>query len=773
MKISKITSLFLAGTISLFIIGCGGGGGGNSSSSASTSSNVSGSAVDELIGNGIVKIYAGSLNGKLLATTRTSDKNNTYGAYSVTINGYTGPILVKISCDGNSTFKEDNGSIVKCNLDVPLYSANLVDGGNVVTNVTPITTQMVAIATDGNLSKPIDATTLKEAKIKVAAIYGIDPVVVNPVDNTTYKTIINTMHTVAKDYADNNMSKVIQILNTDSKDGKLGDDNITKVLFTSLKSKIDSPVLEDYNESKGINLSDINISIPYDGIGAVKAVVQGLRDNLYSISNKDQNGTLDEEVKAFNNVINRDVIKNTQYELGALANVIGATIDPNESMSGTVTNDNGTYKYQVTANSDNTEFNYTITWNGNDYKGVIKTSQNYKSVSSPDNLSSNMFYEIKGSLPSNDNKTINAYIEAHKNNDNTFSINLNNVSIKGAQDSLEISNVQIDGKYFTYTDDNNNTNADLNYIRLNNVELNAKLDNRFEINGSLSLNWIQNSKLANNHPQGSYQELYWLEPVLTCINSNNNEATPTGGYVIFKYNGNNYTLNEAWSDNGYNMAFSAYFDNDPLIMADSRGDFWSYVDNQNNYDLSNVQCPTGYSPKIEWVNKDIDDEFSNDGFVPNKITFNGVVKDLNTNIELDGKITSTSSNIQSVDLDRDEVPFTNTNVNVVLKRPQYPDTSVNADIVFNTDKTSKVDMSYSYGDDIIRLLGNWNADQTGTVTITDLMGVKIIIPVDRGGNPIYNKTMVQFDGENVGKLEDRGDDLPVIHFDDGEVESIY
>ena len=768
MKISKIASLFLASTVSLFVIGCGGGGGGSSSSSASTSSTVSGSAVDELIGNGVVNVYAGSINGKLLATTRTSDKNDsTYGTYSVTINGYTGPIVVQVSCDGNSTFKEDNGSIVKCNLDVPLYSANIANGGTVVTNITPITTQMVVIATDGNLSKPIDTTALKQAKIKVAAIYGIDPVVNNPVDNTNYKKIINTIHNVAPD---GNMSEVIKDLVEDSKDGVIGDDsNVIKDFLTSLSNEINS----SYITNGEVNLSDINTSFPYDGIAAVKGVVQSLRDNLYSITNDDQNGTLDEEVKAFNNAINRDVIKNTQDELGVLAYVIDATINTNAPTSGTVTNDNGTYNYQVIANSDNTEFNYTITWNGNDYTGVIKTSQDYKSVNTPDDLNSDMFYEIYGYLPSNDNKKINAYIVAHQNSDNTFTLNLNDVSIKGAQDSLAISNVQIDGKYFTYTDDNNNTNADLNYIRLNNIELNAKLDNRFEINGSLALNWIQNSEIANKYPQGSYQKLYWLEPVLTCINSNNNEATPIGGYVIFKYNGNNYNLNQTWSDNEYNMAFGSNFDNNPLIMADSEGDFWSYVENQNNYDLSNVQCPSGYSPKIEWVNEDIGGDFSNDGFVPNKITFNGVVKDLNTSVELDGKITSTSSDIQNVNLDNNEIPTINTDLNVVLKRPEYPDTTVNADITYNTDETAKLDMTYSFNNDLITINANWNSDKSGEVTITDLTGVKIVVPINTMGDPDYEHTSITFDGETVGKLEPRGDHLFVIHYNDGTSESVY
>ena len=765
MKLSKITSLCIAGSAA-FIIGCGGGG--SSSSSTSTSSTLTGTVVDELIANGIVKVHKGSLSGDVLAQTRTDENGN----YNVAIN-YSGPVVVEVTCDENSSFIEDNGTKEKCNLSSPLLSANIADGTIIKGNTTPLTTELVGLATNGDLNKTITPENLTKAKKVITYLYGIDPIITNPVDNSTYKTIVQTLHTIAKDENKTVMDLVKDVIN-DAKDGAIGDDNnITKLVISKLaKEGVKSPAID--NNVTEINVTEIaNSSIPYDGIAATKSVIQSLRDNIYSISNEDENGTLDKEAKDFNDAINRDVIKNTEDALYAFGYVLDAAVDSNASMSGSVSQNGNTYDYNVTANSDNTEFNYSITWNGKDYKGTIKTSQDYKNVNDIDDLHSDMFFEVNGSLPSTDNKTIYSKVTAHKNNDKTFTFNLVNAQIKGDRDMLQIKNIQIDGKYFTYTDDENETDADLSYIRLYNIELNSLIDKRFEINGSLSLNWVQNNYVKNKYPEGSFAELYWLEPVVTCEN-NNTEAAPQGGYVIFKYNGENYELDKTWSDGNYNTAFGRDFDDNPLMMSYKDGDLYDYIHDPSNYDLSNVQCPSGYSPQIEWVESDIDDNFANDGYIPNKIIFTGDVKDLNTSVEMNGKITAQSSEIQNVDITKDEnIPNYQITLNVNLIRPSYPNTILNADFTYNRDnKVSKLNMSYNYGDDIITLLGNWNNDQSGNVVVTDANGVKIIIPVNTGGNIIFDKSKVLYNGEQVGKLEDRGDNLPVIHFNDGSVESL-
>lgn len=763
MKISKIASLFLVGSAA-FIIGCGGGS--SSSNTSSTSTKVSGTVVDELIANGIVKVHKNSLNGEVLAQTRTDNNGN----YNVSIN-YNGPVVVEVTCDSNSSFIEENGTKEQCDLSSPLLSANIADGTIVKGNTSPLTSELVGLATNGDLNKTITIEDLQEAKKVITYLYGIDPVITNPIDNSTYKTIINTLHTVAKDDNKTVMDLVRDFVN-DAKDGVIGNDNnITKIVLKKLADEgVQSPAIDN-------NITEINITqlanTNIDGITATRKVIQSLRDNLYSISNEDENGTLDKEAKDFNDAINRDVIKNTQDALFAFSYVLDAAIAPDANMSGRVSQNGNIYDYNVTANSDNTEFNYTITWNDNDYKGQIKTSQDYKSVNNPDDLHSDMFFEINGSLPSTDNKTIYAKATAHKNNDKTFTFDLVDAHIKGDRDYLQIKDIKIDGKYFTYTDDNNETDGDLNYIKLNNIELNSLIDNRFEINGTLSLNWVQNNYVKNKYPEGSFAELYWIQPVVTCEDSNGTSTAPTGGEVIFKFNDTNYTLSTSWSDS-YQMAFSKDFDDNPLMMSYKDGNLEDYVKDFNNYDLSNVECPSGYEPQIEWIEEDIDDSFANEGYVPNNITFNGFVKDINTSVEMNGKITAQSSDINSIDITQDNnIPDYKITLNVELKRPDYPDTLINADFTYNhDDQTSKLDMAYNYGDDVITLLGNWNNDQSGNVLVTDENGVKIVIPVNTDGNIVFDKSKVLYNGEEVGKLEDRGDNLPVIHFNDGSVESL-
>ena len=211
MTISKITSGLLIGSM-FFIVGCGSSNDNNNN----TKSNIKGIVIDEKIANGIVKAYADSLNGDLLATTRT-DEN---GSYVLNVN-HSGVVVVSVSCDANSSFIEDNGSKTKCDLRYPLLSVNIVNGKSIKENVTPITTELVYLATNGDLNKTITTESLQKAKKVIAYLYGIDPVIINPLNNSNYKNLINTLHKVAKD---NNLSvmDLVKDFTNDMKDGVIG-----------------------------------------------------------------------------------------------------------------------------------------------------------------------------------------------------------------------------------------------------------------------------------------------------------------------------------------------------------------------------------------------------------------------------------------------------------------------------------------------------------------------------------------------------------------------
>ena len=383
-----------------------------------------------------------------------------------------------------------------------------------------------------------------------------------------------------------------------------------------------------------------------------------------------------------------------------------------------------------------------------------------------------MWFEINGSLPSTDNKVIYVKGIAHKNNDKTFTFNLMDAQINGEKDMLQIKDIQINGKYFTYVDDENKTSDDLNYIKFNNIELNSLIDDKFEINGTLSINWVQNNYIKDKYPEGTFQELDWLEVVVTCEDSNNNKTSPTNGDTIyFEFNGNKYPLNSNWFDDtqkGFKIV-----DTDNIMIANKDGNLGKYIEDINSYDLSSIECPNGYSPQIEHIWYEDSDGFANEGYVPNEIVFTGHMKDLSTKVEMNGKITASSSNINSVNITEEgNIPSYKLTLNVELKRPAYPDTLLNADFTyFDSNKTSALNISYNYGDDVITMLGTWNRDHSGNVLITDVNGVKIIIPINTNGDIIFDKSVVLFNGKQVGKLENRGDNLPVIHFNDGTIES--
>ena len=758
----KVLSVVAASALSLGLIGCGGGG--SSSSNGSTSTTVSGTAVDELIADGIVKIHKDSLKGDVLATVRTKSD----GSYSVTI-PYKGPIVIEITCDSKSRFIEDNGTKQVCSLPSPLLSANIADGSKIAGNVSPFTTQMVQTALSN--SNKLTSTSLQKEKKVIAYIFGIDPVIANPQKNTTYKTIIDILHTLAKDNKEHVLTLNKKII-ADLQDNKFGDDPISKKILQMLKNKkINSPAI--INNDTTINIKQIeNSSTPYDGIIATKMVINSLRDNLYSISNKDKNASIDNEIKSFNTSINKDVVKNTRNDIAVLGYIISAAVSSNSPMSGSIHINNNQYDYKVVASNNNTQFDYTISWNNKDYKGVVTTSQDYKAVNDISDLKNSMDLKINGALPSTDNKTISAIANGHRNNDKTFSFTLSDVKIKGDSNSLEIKNVEIDGKYFEYTDDNNNNDGDLDYVRFNNIEINSKIDNKFEINGTLAVNWTQNSYIANTYPKGGFDKLQWLKTYISCVDKNGAEKRAEGGKMLFKFNGKTYPLNPI--NDGNDLNFGSGFNGEIMLHESKNGDLDDYVHNYDNYDLSQVKCPTGYSAKIDGVSADIDGDYQNDGYIPNKITFTGSLKDVSTNVELDGKLSITSNDINQIDFtkDGDINPDVHISLNAILKRPEYKDTILNLDTDYYQNKSSKLYMTYNYGDDMITISSNWKSDKSGTTTITDLNGVKIVLPVNTEGDIEYDKTNVLFNGKKVGDIEDRGNNLPVVHFTSGDTVSI-
>lgn len=125
------TSWSLAAAAAVLMAACGGGGGGSGGSSSPTSaSTISGTAATGAAMAG-AQVEVKDVSGTIRSTTTSVD-----GGYSVSVNGMTAPFLIKAS--------GMDGTIV--------YSAALTSDVGGTINVTPLTSIVVADATDKDLS---------------------------------------------------------------------------------------------------------------------------------------------------------------------------------------------------------------------------------------------------------------------------------------------------------------------------------------------------------------------------------------------------------------------------------------------------------------------------------------------------------------------------------------------------------------------------------------------------------------------------------------------
>ena len=178
MKIFVNALLTLA--LVTLLAACGGGGGGGGSAPAGPPA-VSGTASKGIIKNGVVSIYgvtAGVTDSEPLVTGAT-DSN---GEYSLQLPSYSGPIVIEITSDGNSTMTCDVvdgcGEGFVFGDDYPLsndFSLKAVvpstpAGKTITTNITTLTTMAAAFAeADGN----VDAQVIQDANSQVASLFNI------------------------------------------------------------------------------------------------------------------------------------------------------------------------------------------------------------------------------------------------------------------------------------------------------------------------------------------------------------------------------------------------------------------------------------------------------------------------------------------------------------------------------------------------------------------------------------------------------------------------
>jgi len=757
MKVKVLaTSIVAAG----LLIGCG----GSSSSDSSTGTEVQGTAVDEIMQNAKVTLRAGSPNGKILAETATDENGN----YSAKVSGYNGVVVTVVECNDSTTLKDFDGTdLGKCNLNVPLMSAVTVgQDPQVDAHVSPLTTQMVALATKNDSSAEIDTTKLLEAKKVIAYMYGIDPVTSDPIDDTNYQKEVKVLHTVAEN---NNidLSTLITDLNKDVEDGSIGDDSeYVDDIKTQLQTDgVSSAFVESSSDT--IDVEDtVQDTTPYDAIATAKATFTTIRGQINSLTNTNGTGTLDTEKDAIINSLNKNTFDIVGYNVEALAKLIDIIAKSSPVTSGSIVLDNGNvFEYEVSTN-DNKTWNYTLKDSNNkEYKGSIASSLDTTTLDSLNIDEVNaVTLKVDGELPTKtlDVSNIKTDIALSKTS-STLTLNLNNLYIGTSSDNFSINNVSVTVGYNT----NENDEPSLNYIKLNSIALDTTLDNRFVINGQILINYAYNDSLAKQSNNNiAYNNLWFIGTNVYCIDENDVAEKYTGTETpTYTINGNTYSMDKC--EDGF------CFSDDPDIgfPIDMNGEDFSI-------NVSNLTCENG-DPKV--VNEEIEygTELTNGGYIPTAITFTGKLKDITTNFEVDGSISIKSDDLAQYDFSSSEngVVIGTVEFGVLLKREEFEDTKLN--MTFKTiDREGSVDISMSYQEgteDLITLVANYkktdNQLESGKVAITAINGFKVDIPVNANGDIDYSQEIpVYVNSEKVGDVEER-DGVPVIKYSDGTFES--
>ncbi|AZV45728.1 hypothetical protein C3L23_00070 [Nautilia sp. PV-1] len=516
-----------------------------------------------------------------------------------------------------------------------------------------------------------------------------------------------------------------------------------------------------------------------DAVLLAKNIFSSLRTQINSVSNADENGTLDMEANKFNEQLQDITFDNIETAGNTLASLISGIVDSN--LSGTVELDNPDLNRTFTLSTDdNLTYSYSIKddLNGTvkEYNGTIVLNQQI-----PEDLNSSfdITMNVVGQLPASDEEEvaqdINTSIELKYDADTyTFDLLVSKMNVTDENKSIEASNIEIEA---AGTDQNL---SELKYVKLNSFTIDGKAGD-FEADGTVNVQYVQNPLVKAESNDQAFKYYYNINGYFVCMDDNGNEEfnMTLPNELNISIDGTTYQLPVNPSDAQqqgapwYNVFATVESSNEIDI------DDWYYslegavesqvVCNDANY---TAHIYDNYGQQTIWV--DEDDDFLNDGWVPNNITFTGTVRDVNTSTTLQGTISASSNDIGSVDLENTEGLNTEISLAVKLIREGFADTNVNSTFTSSVDGSTTLDLSYNVdGTDFgtVTLSGKWDDNGNGTVTVTSTSGLKVTIPVKNGDIDYTNSIPVYVTDKVVGYIEQR-DGIPVIKYNDGTFESI-
>ena len=773
--ISVIASTVLAG--SLIFAGCGGGGDTTISAAGTT---ISGKAVDELILNGVVEVHANSAAGSIIGTGRT---DGTDGTYTIDVDGFSGVAVVSVKCDANSTLYFPKTNTTKsCPTDTHLYSAAPVEGdGSVTVNVAPSTHVMFMMATGGDANATLDKQKVEEARSKTAQIFGTDPIESDPTEGI-YADVIEAFHAAAEE-ANVSIQELVEEVAEDAADGELGDDsNATDILAQNMQeNNVTTPFVEAVENNTTFTPEVPDNAATLDDVAAAKAFFQNLRtqgDDLF-----DEGGLFDSEAKAVESLMENVTLNGdlAGTVLGKLADAIGRGIENNSTQvsQNLVTLPSGDSRDANLTRSSATSniWNYVITDTISGTSTSIASGTVTLPAADPDNdidpaAFTSLSFSFDGTLPATklyestqETQSFKADATMTKTTDGAH-FEVSDITLSTADGTkIGIKGFKADIGY-DYNESNQDDPMTLNYVKLTDITLDGALDSNYTATGTLSVGYTMNSSLATN---GGFSDKFTTEVGghIGCA-----PTDPNSNYVDYA-----------------NLSFEITMDDNSTytVTTDGSGNFHETIEGKEytDTDFWNASitflgtCANNGNPSIDslWADDEADLIVGNSGYVPNTMSFSGVLKNVQSGTELDGTVgvqLLNAADINMTDLDNvNDDPHVKSTLSGTLKRAGLDDMSLNLTHEFDpATKTSHATLAYVYGATTVNAQGIYNENtEDGNVTITSGNGLAMTIVFDSDGIDYNATTPLTKGGKVVGTL-DNETGIARIKYIDGSFESL-
>ncbi|MCF6200980.1 MAG: hypothetical protein L3J42_02440 [Hydrogenimonas sp.] len=771
--ISTIAGTMLVG--SLIFSGCGGGG--DTTSSATTASvAITGKAVDELILNGVVEVHKESAAGEVIGSGRTS---STDGTYTINLGGYRGVAVVSVTCDADSTlYFPATNTTESCPTSTQLYSAADVtetDSDSVTVNVAPATHVMYMMATQGNPNATLTPDKLNEARTAAAQIFGTDPIGSDPTEGL-YAKVIQAFHDAADD-ENKTIQELVEEIAEDAADGELGDDtNATYILAQNMQeNNVTTPFVVVVNNNTTYVPDD---TASLDDVTAAKAFFQSIRTQGNDLL-KD-GGLFDSEARAIESLIENVTLNGdlAAIILGKTADAIGFGIENNLTsvVRNLVTLQSGDSRdLNITREDINASiWNYTITDTLSGTASEVANGTITLPATDPANdinVSSftTLSFVFDGTLPATtlDEETqsiqrFQANATMTKTADGAH-LEVGDINLSASDGTMVgIKGFKADAGY-DYNASNQNDPLTLNYVKLNEITLNGALDQNYSAAGTLGVEYAINSSLEQ---VGGFSSISYTEVSGQVICIAADTTIPYTGSFTATLPDGNYTIDTDAYGNFYKKLEGVSYDYNAFSQA-----IVTY----------NSSCSNGGQPSLYLYYAGYEEEMvtGNSGYIPNKMSFNGNLKNLQSGTEFDGLIAVELPNIADINMtdlfkdQSDEDPHAILTLSGTLKRSGLNDMSLNLTSEFNPDTNiTTASLGYVYGATTVNTNGHYNrASKDGNVTITSGDGFAITIVFNRNGIDYGATTPLTKDGKVVGNL-DNETGIDRIKYIDGSFESL-